>query len=174
MMSTETTRQWLTVHQSDINKPKTKTQDGIKIQFMLSPSDIPTAWREYRDKSNGTHGFHVIEFKYLASAEPTQIIAHSNEVQMEIGKSSKRVYKIKINLDEVLKKINSHEIESENPKKETESNRNIEAEEKTEYEISTTTDKLVAEELKALGDVGSGNADAIQRIVKPKRKNKSK
>lgn len=112
MMSTEkNTTQWESVPVKDLNKPVTKDQNGVKIQFMLSPSDVPAAWRARKvEKENSGHQYEI-EFKYLSSPEPVRIESQGNGVELEVGKNSKRIYKIILNPSEICENESEVQVE---------------------------------------------------------------
>ena len=82
--------EWITVSQHELNEVESKEQRGIKLQFMLSPADLPIAWRGYHLADTTV----VVEFKYLSSKESTLIEPQGDGVSMEVGKNSKRIYRI--------------------------------------------------------------------------------
>jgi hypothetical protein len=144
-MSTEKITEWLTVPQSDINKPESKNRNGVKIQFMLSPADVPVAWREILDDSESKPGKYIIEFKYYSSPEPTKLAEHGDGVQVVVGRNSKRIYSIIIDLMKVFDACENTKIE---------------------LKLGLAADHSV-EQLEHEGALSSGNADAIRRFLKP-------
>lgn len=146
-MKTEKITEWLVVPQSDINKPESKNHNGVKIQFMLSPADVPIAWRERLDDAEGKPGIYIIEFKYLSSPEPVRTAEHGDGVEVIFGKNSKRVYSIAIDLNKVFHAAENDEIQ-------------------LELKLGLAADHSV-EQLEHEGTLRSGNADAIRRFLKP-------
>ncbi|MEX5559711.1 hypothetical protein Q1J45_19280 [Pseudomonas rhodesiae] len=82
--------EWISVSQHELNEVESKEQRGIKLQFMLSPADLPTAWRGYHLDSATV----AVEFKYLSSNEAKVIQHQGDGVSIEVGKNSKRIYRI--------------------------------------------------------------------------------
>lgn len=82
--------EWISVSQHELNEVESKEQRGIKLQFMLSPADLPTAWRGYHLNPTTI----AVEFKYLSGNEAKLIQDQGDGVSIEIGKNSKRIYKI--------------------------------------------------------------------------------
>ncbi|RMU26760.1 hypothetical protein ALP31_103362 [Pseudomonas amygdali pv. morsprunorum] len=93
MMNTSS-EEWISVSQHELNEVESKEQRGIKLQFMLSPADLPTAWRGY----NLNETTVVVEFKYLSSNESRLIESPSDVVSIEVGKNSKRIYRIMLDV----------------------------------------------------------------------------
>ena len=88
---------WVTVSQHDLNEVESKEQRGIKLEFMFSPSDLPVAWRIGPAKGDT----HVVEFKYLTDSEPKKVEHKADGVSLELGKNSKRIYKIFLDFSEI-------------------------------------------------------------------------
>jgi hypothetical protein len=89
--------EWISVSQHELNEVESKEQRGIKLQFMLSPADLPTAWRGYHLADTTV----VVEFKYLSSNE-SKLIEHQGEgVSLEVGKNSKRIYRIILDVTKI-------------------------------------------------------------------------
>lgn len=86
--------EWISVSQHDLNEVESKEQRGIKLQFMFSPADLPTAWRGYHMNSKTL----VVEFKYLSGNEAKVIQNQDDGVSIEVGKNSKRIYRIILDL----------------------------------------------------------------------------
>ena len=82
--------EWISVSQHELNEVESKQQRGINLQFMLSPADLPTAWRGYHLNSTTV----AVEFKYLSSSEPKIVESQGDGVSIEVGKNSKRIYRI--------------------------------------------------------------------------------
>ncbi|WP_339466777.1 hypothetical protein [Pseudomonas sp. EA_65y_Pfl2_P74] len=86
--------EWISVSQHELNVIESKEQRGIKLQFMFSPADLPTAWRGYHIDSTTL----VVEFKYLSGSETKVIQNQDDGVSIEVGKNSKRIYRIILDL----------------------------------------------------------------------------
>lgn len=145
-MKSERTSEWSDVPAKEINKPKERNQQGVKIQFMLSPSDIPAAYRAV-DKD----GKYIIEFKYLSSPEPTRTTEQGDGVSLEIGKNSRRIYKIIL----TPKSLCANESKSV----------------EIEIKFIISADNAL-KEMEKSGILNSGNTDAIRRFLKPATKGK--
>lgn len=139
-MNTEHYVDWSNVAVEKINKPEAKDQQGVKIKFMLSPSDIPNAYRTY-DKD----GMLYIEFKYLTSPEAHKKISQQDGVDIYVGKNSRRVYRIVVD-----------------SKMFADSEGNVEV----EIGFVISADKAL-KEMKRSGSLSSGNVDAIRRFLQP-------
>jgi hypothetical protein len=74
--------EWISVSQHELNEVESKEQRGIKLQFMLSPADLPTAWRGYHLNST------------TVAVESKVIQDQGDGVSIEVGKNSKRIYRI--------------------------------------------------------------------------------
>lgn len=145
MMTTENTTQWETVPVKDLNKPVTKDQNGVKIQFMLSPSDVPAAWRARRIDNDKMGSRYEIEFKYLSSPEPVRIESQGNGVNFEVGKNSKRIYKIILDSQAICEG---------------------ESEVQVEIRMGILAKNLVKKQGES-GDFNEGNLDALLRFLNP-------
>jgi hypothetical protein len=89
--------EWISVSQHELNEVESKEQRGIKLQFMLSPADLPTAWRGYHLADTTV----VVEFKYLSSHESKLIERQGEGVSLEVGKNSKRIYRIILDVTKI-------------------------------------------------------------------------
>ncbi|WP_041769429.1 hypothetical protein [Ectopseudomonas mendocina] len=89
-MHAHTKDEWIPVSQQELNKIDSREQRGVKVEYMISPTDLPIAWRVRPDKGM----VHVVEFKYLTDGEPTKIETQQVGVKFELGKNSRRIYKI--------------------------------------------------------------------------------
>ena len=86
--------EWISVFQHELNTVESHERGGIKLQFMLSPADLPTAWRAYPVEQNT----FAVEFKYLSGNEAKYFESLDDGVTLEVGKNSKRVYRIVLDL----------------------------------------------------------------------------
>lgn len=139
-MNAEHTLNWSDVAVDEINKPETKNQQGVKIQFMLSPTDIPTAYRAYNKD-----GMLYVEFKYLGTHESTRVLQERDGLSLDVGKNSRRIYKITVDPRSLLKTGEDVEIE-------------------IKFAISAEN---ALKAMKKAGSLNSGNADAIRRFLEP-------
>ncbi|MDR9750996.1 hypothetical protein RG836_06025 [Pseudomonas sp. SZMC_28357] len=89
--------EWISVSQHDLNEVESREQRGLKVQFMVAPSDLPSAWRVVHEKADSVE----VEFKYLGGNEPKQLEHCSNNITLEVGKNSKRIYKITLDVRSV-------------------------------------------------------------------------
>ncbi|EIU7182441.1 hypothetical protein F6S41_20950 [Pseudomonas aeruginosa] len=89
-------KEWISVSQKDINKPsKPQIYNGARTQFMMSPSDIPSAFRYSIDEDAHSDKIHgTIEFKYLSESETLRKLSTDSNMEIEVGTQSGRVYKI--------------------------------------------------------------------------------
>lgn len=138
-------REWSSVSAKALNKPVTKDQNGVKIHFMLSPSDVPAAWRSLRETAPGHPDKFIIEFKYLSAHEPTRIETREAGVSLEVGKKSKKIYKII--LDSASLCGDRSEVQ-------------------VEIKMSVVAQHALEKTAKE-SDLNSGNLDAITRFLQP-------
>lgn len=71
-----------------------KDADGIKVEVSPSPYEVPLEVRGEVDKA---HRRFIIEFKYLQD-EPWRLQKSESDVELRVGKYSKRLYRIEISL----------------------------------------------------------------------------
>lgn len=147
MMDIET-KEWSSVSAKALNKPVTKDRNGVKIHFMLSPSDVPVAWRSLRASSPGQSDKFIIEFKYLSAQEPTKIESQENGVSFEVGKKSKKIYKIILDSADLCADRSEVQVEI----------------------IMGVVAQHALEKTAKSSDVNSGNLDAITRFLHPAAK----
>lgn len=90
-------KDWLEVDTARFRQDRTEEiRQGVQVKMAVSPYDVPQGVRGYTDKT--TSNF-VIEFKYLVEDEPHVQTAHENpHVRVEIGKNSKRIYRIMLDV----------------------------------------------------------------------------
>lgn len=91
---------WISISQKDINQPsKHEIFNGSKTHFMLSPSDVPIAYRSNRENiDDKTFVFHI-EFRYLSQSETIKNLRLSDDLEVSIGTKSKRLYAISMQLN---------------------------------------------------------------------------
>lgn len=138
-------KEWSSVSAKALNKPVTKDRNGVKIHFMLSPSDVPAAWRTLRITTPGGADRFVIEFKYLSSQESTKIEDQGGGVSLEMGKKSKKIYKIILDSADLC--MNRSEVQ-------------------VEIKMSIVAQHAIEKTAKG-SDVNPGNLDAIARFLQP-------
>lgn len=90
-------KDWLEVDTARFRQDRTEEiRQGVRIKMAVSPYDVPQGVRAYRDDRTGNF---AIEFKYLVEDEPHVQTEHENQhVSVEIGKNSKRIYRIMLDV----------------------------------------------------------------------------
>lgn len=73
----------------------TPMKRGVLIELSLSPYDVPEAMRGFYDKK--TKRF-VIEFRYIDD-EPSQIVESSEHASFSVGRHTKRIQAIRLDVD---------------------------------------------------------------------------
>lgn len=143
-MEAERKSEWVMIPSKDINKPERIYKDGAGFQFMISPSDIPVAYRMVME-SGAKPVQYVIEFKYLSGPEERKTVAHKDGVTLEVGKLSQKIYKVMIDLAVAAK-----------------------AEGRTSYKLEFVVPVLEhsVEAFEHEGALRTGNADAVKRVIK--------
>jgi hypothetical protein len=86
---------WLSLNTDDLNVERVETIRGVEVKVFLSPYDVPEAVRGTYDK---TIKRFVIEFQYI-SDEPLKRQFYDKYVDLKIGKNSRRLYAIEIDVD---------------------------------------------------------------------------
>lgn len=71
-----------------INTSEKVSINGMKATVRFSPYNVPVALRVRKDE----HRQLIVEFQYIQSGEPTQSIRVNDDVSVELGKKSHRVY----------------------------------------------------------------------------------
>src|SRR5215472_12911944 len=91
--------EWIDVDVNRINREVPKDVLGVGVKLSFSPYDVPRQYRSYRDSNSK---FFIIEFKYLLD-EPTCTTTPQPDapVELEIGKNSKRIYRIKLDTTKI-------------------------------------------------------------------------
>jgi hypothetical protein len=148
MMKPEFVNEWVTVSQQLINKPESKNVRGVKIQFMLPPSDVPSATRAWIDESGGPRGVINIEFKYLASPEPQKTLAENDGLRFVVGKNSGRIYQMILDVVSVCGPEVQGDIQ-------------------IGFGIRADQAKQVEEYARSHDEINQGNAGAINRLFTP-------
>lgn len=153
MMKSNLISDWISVSQEAVNRPESEVKNGIKIQFMISPFDVPVATRAGIDTETGQPGKYIVEFKYISTEEKiTHVDPHTRGVQLEVGKNSRKIYRIIVDLAEFATDAKDQEL----------SLNIVFVIENSLKEIETTKSALV----------NQGNADAIRRIFSNKSNGK--
>lgn len=89
--------EWISVSQYELNEVESTERRGIKLQFMISPADLPTAWRVAQVSDETL----IVEFKYLSGNESKYIDSHDDGVTMLVGKNSRRIHSILLDLHKI-------------------------------------------------------------------------
>jgi hypothetical protein len=146
-------RDWKYIRYSDINKSKPMMDGGISVHYLLSPSDVPSAWREKIEFINEQLKKITVEFKYLTSSEPVMTKKFSGRhVELGLGRNSHRLYRISMALEDSPSILSGFEGISE------------------EVELDRLRERIglvageVLDNLGADGGVPEGNAEAIKVI----------
>lgn len=90
------TEKWISIDYNEVNmlKEHYANQKGAKAYSMLSPSDVPTHF--LLEQSNDTL---EITFRYMNESEKThRVSVIPDAMTAKVGKSSKKIYYIKINI----------------------------------------------------------------------------
>lgn len=88
------TTEWMNVSHEAINKPEETNIRGIRVEMMISPSDLPKASRIVCDEDSDEI---AIEFRYLFNNEPIIISQDRNGIKFHSGKNSGKIYRIVVN-----------------------------------------------------------------------------
>lgn len=86
-------KQWISLANEHFPMEGTSLQ-GVKVDVLVSPYDIPEAVRGYLDEQQECF---VIEFKYISS-EPTIERAQDENVTLRVGRNSGRLYAIHLDV----------------------------------------------------------------------------
>lgn len=89
--------EWINVRYEDASRSKSRKKGGVTVRFMTSPLDVPDMWRHGIQTASSGDPELIFEFKYLATKEPIRTVLKDG-VMLEVGKNSKRVYRIVIPL----------------------------------------------------------------------------
>ncbi|MDX3740185.1 hypothetical protein [Pseudomonas sp.] len=138
--------EWITVSQEEINKPTSENKNGIKIHFMISPFDVPVATRAGVEGSDNEPGIYFLEFKYISDEKNSRLVNGGPGIQFEVGKNSRKIHKIMIDLSKFTNGI-------------------------SDSELNVAVSFNIDESLKDLESsnsslVNSNNADAIRKIIR--------
>ncbi|WP_036312298.1 hypothetical protein [Methylophaga thiooxydans] len=87
---------WIEVSQNEVNKPQSSRVQGVRVQLMISPLDVPNATRTRVDEN--TSDF-IVEFRYLSGVEPKVTVPQDDGVSFVLGKNSRKIYQIIIDHD---------------------------------------------------------------------------
>lgn len=95
--------EWIKLDPEKLNKPKLETIQGVEVEVMLSPYDVPDAVGGNYDKERKRF---VIEFKYASGDEPRSVEWHDQYVNFIVGRNSQRLYGLEIDVDA----MNAHAV----------------------------------------------------------------
>ena len=88
---------WIQVDQKTVNPPRLERHQGVNLQVMVSPYDVPEAIRGEYDQ--GIKKF-VVELKYLSAEEPPyEKLTKGGGIVLYVGERTKRIYRIEIDVD---------------------------------------------------------------------------
>ncbi|MCX5590895.1 hypothetical protein [Alcaligenes endophyticus] len=90
---------WVNVRYEEANRSTAQKNAGVTVRFMTSPLDVPDMWRHVVQPTSSGGAEFIFEFKYLAAKEPLRSFVKDG-VKLEVGKNSKRVYRIVIPITE--------------------------------------------------------------------------
>lgn len=138
--------EWITVSQEEINKPTSENKNGIKIHFMISPFDVPVATRAGVEPAEIGPGTYFLEFKYISEEKNSRIVNGEQGIQFEVGKNSRKIHKILIDLSKFTDGMSHAEL-------------NV----AVSFQIDSSLKDL---EISSSSLVNSNNADAIRKIIK--------
>src|SRR5262245_14607976 len=84
---------WVRLKSLQLNPTRHEKVSGADVEVALSPFDVPTAARSYRDPDSR----FVIEFKYLSEGEPREEL-REGDVTVSMGKTSHRLYSLIVDM----------------------------------------------------------------------------
>lgn len=87
---------WIDLDLSAFQKDERTQVDGVEIIVGLSPYDVPEKVRGYFDEQLSRF---VIEFQYFGNGEERETDHEDDHVSLLIGKHSKRLYEIHVDVD---------------------------------------------------------------------------
>lgn len=101
---------WIPIAAGEVNKPRSETIRGVKVNVYLSPYDVPDGVRGYFDAKKKKF---VIEFKYIAE-EPKRSEVVDEHVSVTVGRRTGRLHAIEV--DTVRLKANAVMLQTHVPK----------------------------------------------------------
>ncbi len=93
----------------DVNKEHRKLIGGVDVLVRLSPYDVPIAMRSTIDRD---HNRAKLEFRYIGSDESLDVIPVSDDMDVLLGKTSRRLYAISVDRNLLSHASSSQQIES--------------------------------------------------------------
>lgn len=139
---------WEKVDYSDVSAAWPSSDNTSNVEYLISPSDVPSAWRECIDPVRGDQSKVFMEFKYLSSSEPIKELM-SEGVTFKLGKNSNRVYEIELLLKNIGAMADKLERDGMSDLR---------------YELEALTLRLVSRFLNS-PEIREGNAEAIKSII---------
>jgi hypothetical protein len=106
-----TTNQWLWLDEEAPPIEQSAPQSGAVMQFSLSSYDTPQAIRSY--VSPEKPGCGIIQFRYVLNDEQKISRPINDCVEVEVGKNSGRVFRIKIDIARLRSKSQPAELHAE-------------------------------------------------------------
>jgi|SRR5215207_6986941 len=87
--------QWTYVDPTTLTESVKKKVDGVEVTLLVSPYDIPDAFRGYYDHNKKRF---IVEFHYLGD-EQRKEVAQSEHVTLQLGRNTGRIYGLLIDVD---------------------------------------------------------------------------
>jgi hypothetical protein len=88
---------WIRVDQDAVGQPAAQKLRGVDVTVYFSPFDVPPAVRGNYDS---TRKSFVIQFNYFSAEEELQP-QKSGQIVFKVGKRSRRLYEIEIDVDAI-------------------------------------------------------------------------
>lgn len=88
---------WIKIDPANFGKAKRTSISGVSVEVYSSPFDVPEAVRGFYNK---TEQKFVIQFQYIGGKEPLKTNVPAENIQLTIGRHSKRLYGIEMLIDE--------------------------------------------------------------------------
>lgn len=89
-------RQWIQVNANEVNIPRWEIRNGVEVQVVVSPYDVPVAVRGGYDEVAKAF---AIDFKYPSEEEEHVPKTVSDHITCFIGAKSRRLQRILIDVD---------------------------------------------------------------------------
>lgn len=88
---------WTQVDWDELNEPRTEEISGVEVTVFFSPYDMPEAVRGKYDEDDARF---VVEFKYIGGKERLKFEKQDDCITLGVGRTSNRLYKILIDVEE--------------------------------------------------------------------------
>lgn len=85
--------EWHRINPVKFNRPRQEKIHGTSVEVFASPYEVPIA---VRGGVNLQSGNFVVEFKYIGGEEPLFVVTPTNELQLELGRNSKRIFRLEL------------------------------------------------------------------------------